>query len=575
MDNKVSVQQKWSNGVKMLLGGVLLFPMASYAHLIAIKATKPFPDTVTATSSATATFRVTNITSQATVTVIDQSSFPAGSGLSITSSTCGSALSPHQSCVIQLALEAPATPRRISTFLREWASPTADAVQYPININVLASPTLPAISMEAVDSSALTALRDPIVAVNAGNWLILSGSLGNFHNFNNDFNPDIQVYNPVTGEMHSVLLADTNLHIRIKEQLNSASTQSLQDGDTLYIIGGFYTLLNVGWLTLDTITAINIPGMMNAVLQNDTNLAPYANVQTGIPEFRVTGGQLGKIGNDFYLAYGQNCDGASYCTTQTYTNAIYRFVTDPTLLSTLIIGTANSPGDDSGWRRRDYSLAPFMSGGLETLFAMAGPFTPAEDAQVWTNGIMFDGNLVANSNFINQQANQYADAHLSMHSNSGVDYVANFSGLSNLFWATDGLKYDNTTPYGNLLSLIRSDSSGSVREYAHFKPVCSDQPLASCLYMGIGAAFIPAGNFYDSRGILQLDQLPNAKTLVGYVYAGLVSTEQDIFALPPPPNPPNPPSPSAASNQVYAIYVTPSQPGAMSWKDITNLYPGN
>lgn len=577
MENKVKFQQGRSSRIKMMISGALLFPMASYAHLISIAATSPFPASVAATASASATFTVTNIASRASVTVIDQSSFPPGSGISVASSTCGSLLGPRQSCVIQLALEAPSTPQTISTALKEWASPSADGVQYPININVTAAPRLPSITMEPVDSSKLLALRDPVVAVNAGNWLLMSGSLGNFHDFNKVFNPDIQVYNPLTTEMHSVAIDSTDLAPEIKMQLNSASSQSLQDGDTLYIVGGFYTADNIGWITLNTITAINIPAMMNAVIAGETNLNQYAHVRTDIPQFRVTGGQLGKIQDSFYLAYGQDCEGASYCTTQTYTNAIYRFVTDPTLATTAIVNTVtHDDHDGSGWRRRDYTLAPFMAGDTETLFAMAGPFTPGDDALVWTNGITFDSSLQSNDNFINQQANQYNSAHLSMHSNNGIDYVATFSGLSNVYWSPGGLQYDNTTPYGNILGLIRSDGAGNVQEYANFLPVCSGQPLASCLYMGIGAEFIPVDAYFDQRSILQLDQLPaNKKTLVGYVYAGLVSTQQDIFALPPPPSPPNPPSPTYTSNQVYAVYVTPSEPGALTWKNISNLYPGN
>ena len=577
MENKEKLQQRWSNSVRMMVGGALLFPMASFAHLISIAATKPFPASVAATANASATFTVTNISAKASVTVVDQSNFQPGSGLSISSTTCGSPLGPQQSCVIQVAFEAPSTGRTVTSALKEWASPTVDAVQYPIVIKVTDAPALPAVTMEPVDSSRLYALRDPVVAVNGGNWLIMSGSTGNFHNFNNIFNPDIQVYNPLTKELHAVPVSSTDLDPAIKAQINSASSQSIQDGNTLYIVGGFYTADNIAWTTLNTITAIDIPGMVNAVINNQTNLNQFAHVRTDIPEFKVTGGQLGKIDDRFYLAYGQDCEGESYCTTQTYTNAIYKFVTDPTLASTSIVDSVSKPEiGDSGWRRRDYSLAPIMSAGVESLLAMAGPFTRGDDAQVWTNGILFDSSLLSNDNFINQQANQYAGAHLSMHSNAGIDYVATFAGLSNLYWSTSGLQYDNTTPFGNILGLIRADAQGNVHEYANFKPVCSGQPLATCLYMGIGSEFLPVSEYYDGRGILQLDQLPaNRKTLVGYVYAGLVSFQQDIFALPPPPNPPNPPSPSLASNQVYAIYVTPSQPGSVNWKDITNLYPGN
>lgn len=580
MESKVKFRRSFMNHCKIIGPLVLLLPITAYAHMISITATKPFPATVVATSNSSATFTVTNIASRANVTVIDQSRFPSGSGLSISSSTCGSLLRPRQTCTIHVSLQAPATGQTISAALKEWAKPTADGVQYPITIKVTPPPDLPLITVVPVNSSQLQAFRDPVVAEDSGNWLIVSGSTGNFHNFNNGFNTAIYVYNPSTSQIHSVSIinGNTDLDPEVLKQLASSSPQFLQDGDTLYIIGGFYTADNLTWTTINNITSINVPGMINAVIQGSTSLNQYVNFRTDIPQFKVTGGQLGKINNYFYLAFGQDCDGASYCTTQTYTNSIYQFITDPTLLSTSIVNTViHQDLDGSGWRRRDYTLAPFIQGNAETLFAMAGPFTPGNDALVWTNGITFNSAIQSNDNFINQQANQYSTSHLSMYSaSSRTSYVATFSGLSNLYWSTNGLIYDNSSPYGNILDLISSDASGMVQEYANFQPMCSGLPLESCLYMGLGAEFIPVSNYFDSRSILQLDQLPkNTKTLVGYIYAGLVSTSQDIFSLPPPPNPPNPPSPSYVTNQVYAVYVVPSGPSGTSWKNITNLFPGN
>lgn len=565
MENKMKIQQKLLACIKIALGVILFFPITTYAHLISITATTPFPSVVAANSKMSATFTVTNITSRVNVTVVDQSNFPSSSGLSISSSTCG-VLAPRQSCTIQLALNAQ-TVGQISTALKEWAKPSADGVQYPINITVTSG--LPNLTLVPVDSSRLPALRDPIVAKNSSNWLLLSGSTGNFHDFNSDFNTKIYVYNPSTTQIYSVDIASTDLPVAVKNQLASSDPEFLQDGDTLYIVGGFFTPDNVTFTTLNTITAINIPGMINAIINNQTNLAQFVTYNTSIPQFKVTGGQLGKIGSYFYLAYGQDCEGAYCATSQTYTNSIYQFSADASLASITIVNTATHLDlDGSGWRRRDYTLAPFMIGSTSTLFAMGGPFTPGSNALVWTNGISINANLQSNNHFINQQANQYLSPHLSMYSASrNVSYLATFSGLSNLYWSTTGLVNDNTTPYGNILDLISSDAAGNVQEYANLQPLCSGQPLASCLYMGLAAEFIPVPAYYDSRYILQLDQLPqNTPTLIGYIYGGLLSTEQDIFV--------SGPGPSFATNKVYAVYIVPSGSGTVNWQNITNLYPG-
>ena len=558
-----------TDSINRLLILILLLPATTYAHLISITPTTPFPPAVAASSMSSATFTVTNIASKVSVTPIDQSNFPGNGFVSVSSSTCGRLLAPGQSCTIQLSLQAPLAGQSIATALKIWAKPTLDAVELPINVAVTSS--LPNLTLVPVDSSLLPALRAPIVALNANNWLIVSGSLSNFHGFDNNFNTSLYVYNPNTVQMTSMSISSTNLPQDVKNQLASSDQEFLQDGDTLYIMGGYYSPDSHAFTTLNTLTAINVPGMIGAILNNNTDLAPFVTHTNSIPEFRVTGGQLGKIGNRFYLAYGQDCEGAyigdSCLLSQTYTNSIYEFFADPTLSSITILNTVTHPNlDGSGWRRRDYTLAPFILNNIDTLFAMAGPFTPGPDAFVWTNGISFNANLQSNDNFINQQANQYLSPSISMYSASNDRmYAATFSGLSNLYWATSGLIYDNSTPYGNILDLVSSDALGNVQEYANLQPMCSGQPLSACLYMGLGAIFVPSGNNFDSREILLLDQLPqNTQTLVGYIYAGLITQDQEIFS-----------SPNTVTNQVYAVYITPAVSGAVNWTNISNLYPGN
>jgi len=563
---------------RLILNTLLFLPTTLFAHALSITATVPFPAEVPVTSSATATFTITNI-SKANITAIDKSRFPGGSGITTIATTCGNVLKPTQSCTIQLNIQPPSTPQTLSSALQIWAKPTVDGVQYPFTINVTAG--LPSITLQAIPvNSQLPPLRDPVVAQNNGNWLIVSGTTGNFHQFDNTyFIPNIYVYNPATTQLYSMSISSTNLPLAVKEQLSSSNVEFLEDGDTLYIIGGFYTPNNTTWSTLHTITAINIPGMINAIITNNTNLASFVSYSTAISQFQVTGGQLGKIGNNFYLTFGQNCFGDNYCSGgQTYTNSIYEFTANATLSNLSIINTVtHADNDNSGWRRRDYTLIPFMLGGTETLLAEGGPFTQPTNPQpgnVWTNAIDFNGNLQANGNFLNQQANQYFAPSLSMYSAaSSMSYAATFSGLSNLYWSTTGLVEDNTTPYGNILDLISyNNANGNIQEYANTQPLCSGQPLASCLYMGLTAIFIPISNptYFDGRHVLQLDQLPaNTQTLVGYVYAGLLSPNREVFSSTPPPN-----GPSYTTNTIYAVYVTPSGTGSVTWNNITNLYPG-
>jgi hypothetical protein len=130
-------QRTFLASVTLILSMTLLFPMVAFAHLISITATSSFPSAVRILSTTTAIFTVKNITSKITLTVVDQSRFPDGSGLSISSSTCGNPIGPGQSCDITVQLQAPGTPQTISSELREWAKPSADGVRHPFSVNVI------------------------------------------------------------------------------------------------------------------------------------------------------------------------------------------------------------------------------------------------------------------------------------------------------------------------------------------------------------------------------------------------------------------------------------------------------
>lgn len=561
---------------KFILIFCILFPLPAFAHLISITANSTFPATVNTGSSYTASFTVTNI-SKISITAVNESSFPKDKGISVSSSTCGNLMAPGQSCIIQLILNAPNSPRFIQSALKIWAKPSADGVQYPLNFNVIGVPEILLVPMSNAGLSSLPPLRDPVVAVNDNKWLIVSGSSGNFHNFDyNVFNKYLYVFDPRTTQLYSLSIASTNLPSDVVKQLASSDLEYIQDGDTLYIIGGLHndTSNTTVYTTLQTVTAMNVPGLMNAVINGMTDLSAYVQYRSALSlpnpapvQFKVTGGQLGKIGNNFYLVFGQDCEESGgqkgYCT-PIYNNSIYQVALDPTLSATNFI-QATQTHPNTSWRRRDYTLAPFMLGNTEALFALGGPFTP--NVTVWTNGITITEDLQTNDNFIiNQKANQYEAANLPMYSRSNnFSYVATFGGLSNLYWSTKGLVYDGTTPFGNILDVISRDAVGNVQEFVNLKPVCSGNPLNNCLYMGLLTKFIPMMNYFDGRGILQLDQLhQDNATLVGYLYGGLASYQQEIFTDPIP-------SPSFASNAVFAVYVIPAGTRVSEWQNVTNF----
>ncbi|MDR3478368.1 MAG: hypothetical protein P4M14_10090 [Gammaproteobacteria bacterium] len=130
-------QRLFTTAILLLTSLFLFLPMTAFAHIISIAATSPFPSQLNTSATATASYTVTNIAKKTPITVIDQSQFPAG--LSLSGSTCGKLINPGQSCVITLLLQAPARAQTFSGVLKEWASPSADAVQLPISVTIVAA----------------------------------------------------------------------------------------------------------------------------------------------------------------------------------------------------------------------------------------------------------------------------------------------------------------------------------------------------------------------------------------------------------------------------------------------------
>lgn len=132
------LHRKYLNWFKLCL--TLLFLIApciatATGLALSINNTVPFSSTYLPGATASATYVVTN-TSSITLNVVNISHFPANSGLSVTSNTCGS-LAPAANCTIILGLTVPANQQTINTNLILWPQPTSQGIKTPIVINIV------------------------------------------------------------------------------------------------------------------------------------------------------------------------------------------------------------------------------------------------------------------------------------------------------------------------------------------------------------------------------------------------------------------------------------------------------
>jgi hypothetical protein len=69
--------------------------------------------------------------------------------------------------------------------------------------------------------------------------------------------------------------------------------------------------------------------------------------------------------------------------------------------------------------------------------------------------------------------------------------------------------------------------------------------------LGAGAEFIPSGDYLIEHEIIDINAIPAQKTLIGYIYGGIQSSDKNIFFV-------NNGTQSFASNTIFKVYINKS-----------------
>jgi hypothetical protein len=172
-----------------------------------------------------------------------------------------------------------------------------DPFNYSVELNAVVVPNLPGLHSYAFGQ-------------HDGKWLIIGGRKDGMHArqpFNTfpqtQNNTDIYVIDINAQQFWSASL--NSLPTGIKEQLQSTNMNFHQDNDTLYIIGGYaFSTTADQHITFPNLTSIQVNSVINAIINGDS-ITPFFK-QINDPVFAITGGQLGKIDDVFYLVGDKN-----------------------------------------------------------------------------------------------------------------------------------------------------------------------------------------------------------------------------------------------------------------------------
>ena len=403
-------------------------------------------------------------------------------------------------------------------------------------------------------------------------WVLVAGRTNGLHGFSDDGlanfppryqNTDVWVIDPISKETWSRSLNDTSSGLSSSEidSLSSTNTESYQDGNTLFIVGGYvYSRAKNNFTTYNALSAIDLPTLVNWVKGTDETLHTNAILQVAGEEssdnsydggfFQVTGGGLEKIEDRYQLVFGQKFEGPyahGSTTFQVYTSQVrsfdidYDFANGSLSYSTDSNMINPSGGDPSRFRRRDLNVFPILSpdgqgGTTKSTVALAGVFY--NGVGVWTvpveigyDGIPTTENPTNDPDVFRQAMNQYESGKIGLYSQtSGEMTQVLLGGISaNTFDpATEQLTYDENNGFHRQITAVLRDASGTYQQqYISDFPDVYDGN-GKLLYFGANARFFPAKNVpVLTDGVINLDSL-STETVIGYMFGGIAADQPNF-----------------------------------------------
>lgn len=405
-------------------------------------------------------------------------------------------------------------------------------------------------------------------------WVVVAGRTNGLHNFTgtgiDNFPPQFQntnvwVLDPVLGLSWSRSLNDPSAGLTASQvdSLSATNTEFFQSDSTLYIAGGYvYDSVADDFDTFDTLTALDLPGVIEWVKDNTGSLAANFR-QVSDPIVKVTGGIMQQIEGRTLLVFGQNFEGPyTPGANGVYTQQVRAFDIEDSG-GPLAISNVTSSTPDAAFRRRDLNVVPFLhSTGVGTftegLVAFSGVFLPSPDNGVWTVPVeitadgtpsMADPNDPAT---FKQGMNNYDSPTISLY--RGTDdstHTIVLGGISLQYYdyETSAFVTDNNAPFINQSTSIVRSAEGDYTQYlletASFPRI---NGATGPLLFGAGARFLPSSTLPRVGDFVDLDAI-GGSVVLGQIYGGIMATAPNF-------------GPSTASSYVFdVVYTAVPEPG--------------
>lgn len=463
---------------------------------------------------------------------------------------------PQSSTAPTTQMDAPADPAAPEDAAPADPEPAPQALsEMPYTVSVEKSATQPSDASHGIQSSAH--------GYNGTYLMMVGGRIQGFHGtanaegvFESSYSNDkIAILNPETGDYKTMDLPE-----KYKTFLMSTNMEYYYDGTYLICVGGYgaycTTCTPEQFKTFPRVTAIHFDKAVAAIEQNDADALMGSMITLKDERMRVTGGGLERIGDYYYLVFGQDYD-TIYIggITGKYTEEVRKFKMDIsddeiTISDYEVFSDPSSATKDqfSQYHRRDLNVCAAMRpDGTEGITALGGVFT--KDDGGWVYPVLIDDNEespVQVYEGLEQKLSQYECSLVSFFDPSSKTMFHTLMGGVSYYFYQDGKltpsTIDNWLPFTSSITTIVHNAAG-MQEF----PQPEEQSLPKL--MGSDAAFIPNGDLSfvnDANTIIDWSTITE-KTHVGWIYGGINSMAAQSSEF----------EPTSASNELYDVWVTP------------------
>lgn len=361
----------------------------------------------------------------------------------------------------------------------------------------------------------------------------------------------LQVLDLQTHQYWSRSLAE--LTVSLQEQLQSTNMNFYQDGNSLILAGGYaFSATANDHITFPYLTRIAVDGVINALINNQPIATFFEQIQD--ERFAVTGGNLGKIGAQYYLVGGHRFDGR------------YNPMNNPTFIQAYVDGLKkfelSAPGqalavtnyqlvtDQVNLHRRDYNLVPHVYPNGESGYLISsGVFQINADLPfLYPVEIKSSGHTAVNG-FSQYLSNYHSSKFSAYDSSSGSMHHVFLGGLSQYYYQNGTLVNDPNVPFVRTISRLSQGQDGSYQEFV--------MPNEMPALLGASAEFILLETVpHYASEIIDLAALSGDSMLVGHIVGGIKSPTLNPFTN-------NNTGETDASAVIYQVWLKRTNVGAI------------